>query len=205
MRTIYRGVFMPTLTSRRITRVGKRFQLIAQPPIERGRHRRRSDRSGPAQDLGAVAIHHADVDLALAVVRLGGARLDLFAGKDRVAIVRRDAAGLEPRLAPQLRAQRRELAEMGRALDGRGLEAHLLRHRIVVDRDVTVVELRGEHLLRRSPRPDERLAVIANQRVESPCGHGRLPRYPKLEPEYGRDLLPTGKRLLLPRTITLSP
>ena len=66
------------------------------------------------------------------------------------------------RVAPQALAQRIELAEMRRPLDGRGLESHFLRHRVVVDRDVTIVHLRGQYLLRRAPRSDQRFAVVGD-------------------------------------------
>jgi hypothetical protein len=75
---------------------------------------------------------------------------------------------------------------MGRALDGRGLEAHLFRHCIVVDRDVAVIDLCGEHLLRRPPRPSERCAVIGDRRVESTCSHDGFSFPHWLRREYGR-------------------
>ena len=74
--------------------------------------------------------------------------------------MRRQASGLEPGLAPDPLAQRRELAEMGRALDGAALKAELLRGRIVVDRGVGVVDLRVKHLLRAAPRAHEQIAAF---------------------------------------------
>ena len=74
--------------------------------------------------------------------------------------MRRQAAGLEPGLAPDPLAQRRELAEMGRPLDGAALKAELLRGRIVVDRGVGVVDLRVKHLLRAAPRPHQQIAAF---------------------------------------------
>jgi hypothetical protein len=80
--------------------------------------------------------------------------------------MRGNAPGLEPRVAPQAFAQRIELAEMRRSLDGRGLESDFLRHRVVVDRDVTIVHLRGQHLLRHAPRSDQRFAIVNNRGIE---------------------------------------
>jgi hypothetical protein len=82
--------------------------------------------------------------------------------------MRRDAAGPEPISAPQPLAERRELAEMRRSLDGAALEAELLRRGIVMNRRVGIVDLRIEHLARLSPRTNQRTRGVVNDRLE--CG-----------------------------------
>ena len=59
-----------------------------------------------------------------------------------------------------LLAQRRELAEMGRAFDGAALKSKFLRGRIVVDRGVGVVDLCVEHLLGAPPRSREQIVAL---------------------------------------------
>src|SRR5437660_5924878 len=80
--------------------------------------------------------------------------------------MRREAAGLEPRLAPDALTQRRELAEMGGALDGAALEAEFLRGRVVMDRRVGIVGLRMQHLLRRAPWSLQHAVAVGNFGVE---------------------------------------
>ena len=128
--------------------------------LKRGFRPIAADGSGAAQDLGAVALGHADRADRLARLRLFDIGLDFLALEGGVAVMRRQASGLEPGLAPDPLAQRRELAEMGRALDGAALKAELLRGRIVVDRGVGVVDLRVKHLLRAAPRPHEQIAAF---------------------------------------------
>ena len=156
--TVCRAVFMPTLISARMTgsasgfnspsRREARFPYLA------------ADRRRAAQDLGAVALGHADRADALARLRHLDVGLHFLALEYGVAVMRRQAAGLEPCLAPDALAQRRELAEMGRAFDGAALEPELLRGRIVVDRGMGVVDLRVEHLLRAAPRPGEHIVAL---------------------------------------------
>ena len=105
----------------------------------------------------AAGEHHRPVALAhrdLRGVGTGGHRhrLHLFALVARVAVVGRDAAGLEPCTPPQTVEQRRELAEVGRPLDGAAAEPQLLRGGIVVDGRMVVVGLRLEHVGRLAPR-----------------------------------------------------
>src|SRR5207244_6057202 len=83
-----------------------------------------------------------------------------------IAVMRREAAGLEPRLAPDALTQRRELAEMGGALDGAALEAEFLRGRVVMDRRVGIVGLCMQHLLRLPPRSSEHAVAVGNFGVE---------------------------------------
>ena len=92
--------------------------------------------------------------------------------------MRGEAAALEPRLSPQPRAERRELAEMRRPLDGAALEAELLRGGIVVDGGMRVVNLRVQHLARLAPRPDQGLGGLGDLGVECVCSHGVLHRQP---------------------------
>jgi len=51
---------------------------------------------------------------------------------------------------------------------------------------VAVIDLRGEHLLRRPPRPGERYAVIGDRRVESLCSHDGFSFPHRLRRQYGR-------------------
>src|SRR5205085_11499970 len=73
-------------------------------------------------------------------------------------------------------AQRRELAEMGRAFDGAALKAQLLRGGVVMDRGVGVVSLRMQHLLGPPPRSGELAVGLRDLDIE--CFH--------------RDVLPQG-------------
>src|ERR1700730_15064309 len=101
--------------------------------MQRGFRSVLADRRGVAQSLGAIPLGHADLAGSLARLCLLAAGLHLFALEGGVAIMRGQASGFEPGLAPDSFAERRELAEMRRALDGAALESQLLRGRIVVD------------------------------------------------------------------------
>ena len=92
---------------------------------------------------------------------------DLFALHHHVQEVRTDAASLEPRLAPAFDRKWVDLAEVGRAFDGRAGEAELCSGRLVVHARVAGVLLLGQHLRRRSQRPDQRLAVTSDLGVET--------------------------------------
>ena len=70
-----------------------------------------ADRCGAAQDFRAVALGHADRASPLARLRLFDIGLHLLALEGGVAVMRRQASGLEPGLAPDPLAQRRELAK----------------------------------------------------------------------------------------------
>ena len=168
-----------------------------------------ADGSGAAQNLGAVAPGHADRADRLARLRLFDIGLYLLALEGGVAVMRRQASGLEPGLAPDPLAQRRELAEMGRALDGAALKAQLLRGCIVVDRGVGVVDLRVKHLLRAPPRPDEQIAAFQylgrERRFRHPwCLPLRANRFKEggvrqeagADPQDGRDM-PCGREIPL--------
>ena len=139
--------------------VGERLQF-AEPLVKRSLGAVAADRGSAAQDLGAVALGHADRDGLLTRLRFLDAGPHLLALEGRIAVVRGQAAGLEPGVAPDPLAQRHELAEMGRAFDRAALEAELLSGRIVVDRGVGVVDLRVEHLLRAAPRPHQQIAAL---------------------------------------------
>ena len=92
---------------------------------------------------------------------------DLLALHHHVQEVRTDAAPLEPRLAPAFDRQRIDLAEVGRSFDGRAGEAELRSGRLVVDARVAGVLLLGQHLRRRSQRPDQCLAVTSDLGAET--------------------------------------
>jgi hypothetical protein len=62
---------------------------------------------------------------------------------------------------------------MGRPFDRAALEAQPLRRRVVVDRDVIVVDLFGQHLPRAAPRASKLRAVVGDVRVERFSKHGR--------------------------------
>src|SRR5690606_29791178 len=97
-------------------------------------------------------------------------RRDLDEGADRlslddhVPVMRREAAALEPGLAPELREQRYELAEMRRAFDRAGAKAEPLGHRVVVHRCMAAVLLLGEHLAGLAKWPAKRERGIEGHR-----------------------------------------
>ena len=130
--TLWRPVFMPTLRSRKNHGIGERLQF-AEPLVQRGfRSVLPTDAvprkiSVPSRLVMPIA---QDLSPGFGVVDV---RLHLLALEGRVAVMRGQAAGLEPGLAPDFLAQRRELAEMGWPLDGAALKSQSLRGGIVVD------------------------------------------------------------------------
>src|SRR5882672_10775363 len=104
--------------------------------MQRGLRAVPTDRRGAAQNLGAIALGHPDRKRALTGLRLLDIGLDFLALERRVPVMRGQAPGFEPGLAPDPFAQRRELAEMGRPFDGATLKSQLLRRHVVMDRGV---------------------------------------------------------------------
>ena len=145
--------------------IGERLEFT-QPPVQRGFRPVAADRRGAAQNFCAVALGHADRANGLARLRLFDIGLDFLALEGGVAIMRGQAAGLEPGLAPDPLAQRRELAEMGRPFDGAALKPELLGGRVVMDRGMGIVDLGVEHLLRAPPWPDEQIVALQDLRRE---------------------------------------
>jgi len=131
-----------------------------------------SHRRSAAQNFGAVAPGHPDRANFLAGLCLLDARLHLLALEGGVAVMRGQAPGLEPRLAPHAFAQRRELTEMGGTFDGAALKAQFLRRGVVVNRRMGVVSLGVQHLLRLPPRSGEPIVALRDLDVE--CLHRRL-------------------------------
>ena len=74
-------------------------------------------------------------------------------------------------MAPALDAERNELAEMGRPLDGAALEAELLRGGVIVDRGMQIIALRMQHLVRRPPWPDQLGIALLDFGVEHAQSH----------------------------------
>ena len=85
--------------------------------------------------------------------------LYLFALDDHVQEVRRDASPLEPLLAPVRDGERVELAEVSGPFDRCTGQAELGGLGIVMDAGMPAVLLVGQHLHRRTERPDERPVV----------------------------------------------
>ena len=80
--------------------------------------------------------------------------------------MRGDASGLEPGIAPDAGAQRRELAEMRRPFDGAALKSQFLRRRIVVNRGMGIVDLRVQHLMRPPPRSGDGFSGFGDDGVK---------------------------------------
>src|SRR5690606_5332979 len=76
----------------------------------------------------------------------------LLALHHHVLEVRREAATLEPILAPDFRQQRHELAEVRRPFNGTGTKAQLLCHVVIMDGGMAAVWLVSQHLFRLAQR-----------------------------------------------------
>jgi hypothetical protein len=115
-----------------------------------------ADRRGAGQHRRPVALLGPQAHDALAARRRLDERAHLLAFDHHGLVVGADASGLEPFAAEQSDQQRVELAEMRGTLDRAGAQAQALGGLVVVDRQMTVVGLRGQHLPRRSQRTAQR-------------------------------------------------
>ena len=121
--------------------------LRRPPGLQRGLGVIGTERDRALQHRRAVAL--VRLDRGRDVAGGGDRRLDLLALHDHRAEVAADATTLEPGVAPELDAERVELAEVGRSLDRRAGQPERRRGVAVVDAGVPVVRLVLQHLDRR--------------------------------------------------------
>src|SRR5271157_5782694 len=172
-RTRWRAVFVPILMSARMT---------GSCSGGRPSSRRLSSAVGPsAPVIDAVprstsAPSRLTIRISVSRAPAGGLAMTACTSsplEDGVAVVRRQATRLEPRLAPEPLAEWRKLAEVSRPFYRAPLEAEPLRRRVVVDRDVIVIDLFGQHLPWVTPWADQLRAVVGDVGFERFPVHGR--------------------------------